>query len=108
MIQALGGVEGILEHTLFKGPRRGVRIGPNFDRRPRLMATSRVEHRHVLPDVGGPLLGEGALRRPVAFDRVRIHSKSQEKPLTTSSPGDESRRRRETAARPPFHAGFRF
>ena len=24
MIQALGGVEGILEHTLFKGPRRGV------------------------------------------------------------------------------------
>ena len=42
MIQALGGVEGILEHTLFKGPRRGVPFGPNFDRRPRLVETSRV------------------------------------------------------------------
>ena len=36
----------------------------------------------------------------VSPDAVRIHSKSQEKPPTTSSDGDESRRWREGAAAP--------
>lgn len=52
MIQALGGVEGILEHTLFKGNDHTHQLIIN-------VATPIPLIRYLFPHVGGVVLGEG-------------------------------------------------